>query len=102
MTYCCFCPTSDLYAPRRLRRHSPRPASPVGVMYGPVDDGGVPKECHSFPRALPEVLQWVYVMKVPVQLCGMLNGAVSAVTGLGLTYSVHKSGYGSELPTTKP
>ena len=26
------------------------------VKYGPLDDGGVPEEYHSFLRALPEVL----------------------------------------------
>ena len=40
----------------------------VCVMHGPLDDGGVPEECHNFLRALPEVLQHVYVMKVPVYL----------------------------------
>ena len=37
----------------------------------------------------------------------MLNGALSAVSvraigDWGFTYSVHVSGYGSVLPTTKP
>ena len=40
----------------------------VFVIYGPLDDGGIPEECHSFLRALPEVLQCMYVMKVPVYL----------------------------------
>ena len=26
-------------------------------VYGPLDDGGVPEECHDFLRALPEVFQ---------------------------------------------
>ena len=38
---------------------------------GPLDDEGVPEEQNSFLRTLPEVLQCVYVMKVPVYLqCG--------------------------------
>ena len=90
-------------------------ASPVSVcvIYGPLDDGRVPEECHSFLKVLPEVLQCVYVMKVPVCLsCGkgleeMMDGAISAVAvrafGVwGLSYSVHQGGYGKVVPTAKP
>ena len=45
----------------------PHPQS-VCVMYGPLDDGGIPEECHRFLRAIPEVLQRMYVVKVPVYL----------------------------------
>ena len=38
----------------------PHPKS-VCVMYGPLDDGGIPDECHSFLGAFPEVLQCNYV-----------------------------------------
>ena len=52
----------------------------VCVMYGPLDDGGVPEKCYSFPRALPEALQWVYVMKVPVYFsAGQCNKRCSVV-----------------------
>ena len=40
----------------------------VSEVCGPLDDGSVPEECHGSLRALPEVLQCMYVMKVPVYL----------------------------------
>ena len=40
----------------------------VRVMYGPLNDRGVPEECHSLFRALPEVLPCMYVMRVLVYL----------------------------------
>ena len=39
-------------------------SSCVCVMNGPLDDGGIPEKCHSFLRALPEVIQCMYVIKV--------------------------------------
>ena len=46
------------------RAYTPSRIPSVCMMYGPLDDGGVPEECHSFLRALPEVLQCMYVMKI--------------------------------------
>lgn len=36
------------------------------VKYGPLDDRGVFEECHSFRKALPEMVQCMYEEKVPV------------------------------------
>ena len=80
----CYCCCKAQEASRLSREDSGRPMAPataltpscnpnVCVMCGPLDDGGVPEECHSFLRAFPELLQCVYMMKVPVYLqCGIV------------------------------
>ena len=58
--------------PTRLSRgpqqHRPQPGFPNDVLYGPLYDGGVSEEAHYLLRTLPEVLQCLYLVSVPVYL----------------------------------
>ena len=65
--WCCPDRTAGAPGTRDSIHPVPHPQS-VCVMYGPLDDGGIPEECHSFLRALPEVLHCMYVVKLPVYL----------------------------------
>ena len=58
----------ELFLPAPATAFIPSRNPTVCVMYEPLDDRGVPEECHSFLIALPEVLQCIYVMKVLVYL----------------------------------